>query len=117
MNCIFCKIVAGEIPAAKVYEDEDFLCFKDINPAARVHLLLIPKKHIPTINDITEADTSLIGKWLIKAKEIAANQGLAADGYRIVMNCNHNGGQEVFHIHLHILGGEKIGHLNCLGSH
>lgn len=108
-DCIFCKIIKGEIPSRKVYEDEDLYAFEDINPLAPVHILLIPKKHIPTLDDVAEEDQALLGKIVLTAQKIAAEKGLSADGYRLVSNCKVNGGQEVFHLHFHLLGGEKLG--------
>jgi histidine triad (HIT) family protein len=107
-DCLFCKILNKEIPAEVVYEDEEILAFKDINPKAPVHLLFIPKKHIETINDINESDASLIGKMLLRIKETAKKKGIDKDGYRVVLNCNKNAGQEVFHIHAHLLGGRAF---------
>jgi histidine triad (HIT) family protein len=104
-GCIYCKIIKGELPSKKVYEDDDLLAFEDINPAAPEHVLLIPKKHIATLNDVTEQDTQLLGKLFTTAKNIAADRKLSIDGYRLVMNCMAGAGQSVFHIHLHILGG------------
>jgi len=111
MATIFTKIINREIPSEIVYENEKVLAFKDINPAAPVHILIIPKKEIPTVNDITPADKELIGELYLAAAEIAKNLGIAEEGYRIIANCNKNGGQEVFHLHLHLLGGKKLGPL------
>lgn len=108
-DCIFCKIIAGEIPSKKVYEDDDILAFEDINPLAPVHVLLIPKKHIATIDDMCQADIDLIGKIHLQATRIAQAKGLSEHGYRLVTNCKEHGGQEVFHLHFHLLGGEKLG--------
>lgn len=108
-DCIFCKIIDHEIPAAIVYEDDDLIAFNDINPLAKIHILLIPKKHIATTADLSEEDGALIGKIFFVAKKIAAEKGMAEDGYRIVNNCKAFGGQEVFHLHFHLLGGEKLG--------
>lgn len=108
-DCIFCKIINGDIPSKKVYEDEDILAFEDVNPVAKVHILLIPKKHIPTAADLCEEDAAVIGKIFLVAKKIAEEKGMAEDGYRIVNNCKGHGGQEVFHLHFHLLGGEKLG--------
>lgn len=108
-DCIFCKIINGEIPSKKVYEDDDILAFEDINPMAKVHILLIPKKHIATAADLCEEDAAVIGKIFLVAKKIAEEKGMAEDGYRIVNNCKSHGGQEVYHIHFHLLGGEKLG--------
>jgi histidine triad (HIT) family protein len=104
-DCIFCKIIDGQIPSQKVYEDEYLLAFEDINPAAPVHVVLIPKKHIETMNDLSAEDAPLIDKLLIAAKNIAADRNLSADGYRLVMNCMEGAGQTIFHIHFHLLGG------------
>ena len=103
--CIFCKIVNKEIPSSIVYEDDDMLVFKDINPAADIHLLAIPKKHIETINDLTKEDEALIGKIIVKIPEIAEEQGFKEKGYKIISNVGKGGGQSVFHIHFHILSG------------
>ena len=108
-NCIFCKIINGEIPSNKVYEDDEILAFKDINPVAPVHILVIPKKHINSLNEIKEEDEKLIGKIFTTIKQIAKEQGIAENGYRIVNNCGEDGGQEVKHLHFHILGGKKLG--------
>lgn len=106
---IFDKIIAKEIPAEIVYEDELSLAFKDINPQAPVHVLIIPKKHIATINDINEDDRELIGHLHVVAARLAQQFGFAKDGYRVVMNCNEDGGQSVYHIHLHLLAGVTMG--------
>ena len=105
----FCRIVNQEIPSKIVYEDDEILAFEDVNPLAPIHILLIPKKHIATMDDVTEEDSAVLGRILLKAKEIAAEKGLNENGYRIVNNCKAHGGQEVFHIHFHLLGGEKLG--------
>ena len=107
-ECLFCKIRDGEIPAEMVYEDDDVLAFNDVNPQAPVHVLVIPKKHISTVNDIGADDAALVGKMVQAAKEIANQRKIAADGYRLVVNCNQNAGQTVFHIHLHLLGGRRM---------
>ncbi|MGM0509070.1 MAG: histidine triad nucleotide-binding protein [Fusobacteriota bacterium] len=106
--CLFCKIIDGEIPSKKVYEDDEILAFEDVNPTAPVHILVIPKKHIPTLNDIKEEDQLLIGKIHMKIRDIAKEKGIDKSGYRVVSNCNEDGGQEVFHIHFHLLGGRKF---------
>ena len=108
MSCLFCKMVTGDIPTDKVYEDDSVLAFKDINPAAPHHVLVIPKKHISTLNDATPDDQLLLGKMMIIAKHIATEMGVADDGYRVTMNCNSQGGQSVYHIHLHLLGGRSM---------
>lgn len=107
-DCLFCKVVAGDIPAEIVYESESALAFRDINPQAPTHVLVIPRKHISTINDIDEADRELVGDLYMAAKAIAVDEGIAESGYRAVMNCNEGAGQSVFHIHLHVLGGRGL---------
>lgn len=106
---IFDKIISREIDADIVYEDDVALAFKDINPQAPVHLLIIPKKQIATINDIAEDDRELVGHLFVVARKIATQHGFAKDGYRVVMNCNEDGGQSVYHIHLHLLAGQTLG--------
>ena len=108
MECIFCRIVSGEVSAKKVYEDDDVVAFEDIRPQAPVHILIIPKRHIATVNDLTESDAQLVGRLVLVAKRIAAERGVAERGYRLVLNCNRDSGQEVFHIHLHLLGGRRF---------
>lgn len=105
-QCIFCKIVAGEMPASKLYEDDDVVAFKDISAKAPVHGLVIPKRHIATLDDFGADDSALLGKLMLVAQQIAAEHGLP--GYRVVMNVNSEGGQVVFHAHLHILGGRQM---------
>lgn len=107
-ECIFCKIVNGEIPSDKVYEDDEILAFKDINPVAPVHILIIPKKHIATTDDLEECDEKIIGKIFTVIKKLAKENNLE-NGYRIVNNCKEDGGQEVKHLHFHLLGGRKLG--------
>mgnify|MGYP001812164545 FL=1 len=107
-DCLFCKIVAGDIPADIIYESESALAFRDINPQAPTHVLVIPRQHIATINDLDEADRSLVGDLYLAAQQIAAEEGIAESGYRAVMNCNEGAGQSVFHIHLHVLGGRAL---------
>lgn len=108
MECIFCRIVKGELSARKVYEDDDVVAFEDIRPQAPVHILIIPRRHIATVNDIGEEDAVLIGRLVIVAKRIAEERGVSESGYRLVLNCNRDSGQEVFHIHLHLLGGRRF---------
>ncbi len=108
-ECIFCKIARHEISSDIIYEDEEFVAFKDINPQAPVHILIIPRKHIPTINDLSSEDVSLTGKMILLAKKLAQENGIAEKGYRLVFNCNREAGQMVFHIHLHLLGGRPMG--------
>jgi histidine triad (HIT) family protein len=107
-DCLFCKIVARSIPSNIVFEDDNVLAFEDINPKAPVHILIIPKLHIATINDISSEHDALIGQMYLAAKTIAKEKLIADDGYRVVMNCNKHGGQEVYHIHLHLLGGKQL---------
>ena len=104
-NCLFCNIIAGRIPAKMVYEDEDLVAFEDINPQAPVHLLLVPRKHIPTTLDAAPEDQLLLGRIMLAAAQLARQFGFAEDGFRIVNNCNDAGGQTVWHIHFHLLGG------------
>jgi histidine triad (HIT) family protein len=108
-DCLFCKIVAGEIPADIVYESETALAFRDINPQAPLHVLIIPRQHIATINDLEIDHQALVGSLYSAAREIATAEGVADDGYRAVMNCNAAAGQTVFHIHLHLLAGRPMG--------
>jgi len=108
-ECIFCKMAAGEIAPDKVYEDEELLAFRDINPQAPVHILVIPRRHIETVNELTESDAALGGRLLMAAKRIAADEGIDESGYRVVFNCNAGAGQSVFHLHLHLLGGRTLG--------
>ena len=108
-DCLFCKIVKGEIPSRKVYEDADVLAFYDINPVAPIHILVIPKKHITKLTDLTEEDELLVGKIYTTINKIARQEGFAEDGYRVITNCGKNGGQEVMHIHFHILAGKELG--------
>jgi histidine triad (HIT) family protein len=105
-DCIFCRIAKGEIPSSKVYEDDELLAFKDIQPKAPVHLLIIPKRHIPTLADSAPADAELLGKMLVLAPKLAAEQG-STDGFRTIINTGRVGGQEVYHLHLHLVGGAQ----------
>ena len=111
MATLFTKIINREIPSSIVYENDDVIAFKDINPLAPVHILIVPKKEIATVNDIKEEDAVLIGKMYLAIGEIAQQLGIAEDGYRVITNCNSFGGQEVYHLHFHLLGGEKLGKL------
>ena len=104
-DCLFCKIAGGVIPTRMVHEDEDVVAFDDINPQAPVHVLVVPRRHIPTLNDLTAADDALLGKMHRVAAEIARKRGVAGPGWRAVINVNQDGGQLVFHVHLHLLGG------------
>ena len=107
-DCLFCKIVAGDIPADVIHETDSTLAFRDINPQAPTHVLIVPRRHIARINDIATDDRELVGSLFTTAKEIAVAEGLADDGYRVVMNCNEAAGQSVFHLHLHLLGGRPL---------
>ena len=105
---IFSKIIRRELPADIVYEDDDVMAFRDINPQAPVHVLVIPKVEIATVNDIEPGQAELIGKLVLAARQIARDEGIAEDGYRLVVNCNRHGCQEVFHLHLHLIGGRQL---------
>lgn len=107
-DCIFCKIANGTIPSKKVYEDAGTLAFDDIHPMAPVHVVIIPKKHIPTMMDVTKADMNSISSMLLAAQEVARIKGINEKGFRIVINCNKEGGQLIFHLHMHVLGGKKL---------
>ena len=109
MSCLFCRIASGEIPATKVYEDADLIAFKDINPQAPLHVLLVPRTHLATINDLGDAHDALVGRLIRKAGEIAREHGYGDRGYRTVFNCNAEAGQTVFHLHLHLLAGRQLG--------
>ena len=106
--CLFCRILAGEIPASKVYEDDRVVAFNDINPQAPLHVLVIPRKHIATLNDLTPEDDGLVGEMTRRAAAIAAERGYAQSGFRTVFNCQADAGQAVFHIHLHVLAGRHL---------
>ncbi len=108
MSCLFCKIAAGEIPAKLVYEEKHIIAFHDIAPQAPHHILIIPRKHIATITDFQFEDNELIGDMMLVAKKIAADLKIADPGYRVLMNCNPHGGQAVYHIHFHLLGGRQM---------
>ena len=108
MSTIFDKIINKEIPAEIIYETDNVLAFKDINPIAPIHILIIPKYNIPTANDISNDDSEVLAELLLSAKKIAKDVGIAKDGYRLVINCNDNGGQTVYHLHLHLIGGRKL---------
>lgn len=108
MDCIFCKIANKEIPSSIVYEDDDVIAFKDLNPEAPVHVLVIPKKHISSLNAANSEDQQLLGKLMLTIPKIAAEQGIAEGGYRVVNNCGEQGGQTVMHLHFHLLGGREM---------
>lgn len=109
-DCIFCKIIKGDIPSANVFRDEQVTAFRDLHPAAPTHILLVPNRHIDSVNMLGSDDEQLIGHLFTTAKQIAAQEGIAEDGYRLIINTNANAGQTVFHIHLHLLGGAPMQH-------
>jgi len=111
MDCLFCKIARKGIPSAIRFEDDDFIAFDDINPKAKIHILLIPKRHIPSVTAINDSDADLISKMILAARDIAKERGIDKTGYRLVFNSGSDAGQVVGHIHLHILGGNKLGDL------
>ena len=108
---IFSKIIRREIPADIVYQDELVTAFRDITPQAPTHILIIPNKIIPTVNDVSAEDEQMLGRLFVVAAKIAQQQGIAEDGYRLIVNCNQHGGQEVFHLHMHLVGGEPLGRM------
>lgn len=112
-TCIFCKIINKEISAEIVYEDEEIIAFKDIHPITPVHILVIPKKHIESVMEIKEEDKEVIGKTYLVINKIAKEQGIDKKGFRVIANCGEDGGQEVKHIHFHLLGGKKLGSKLC----
>lgn len=107
-NCIFCQIIQAKIPANLIYSDDQIIAFDDIHPKAPQHKLIIPRQHIPTLNDLTAENTALAGRLLYVAQHLAKQLGIAEAGYRVIMNCNPDGGQLVYHIHLHLLGGKSL---------
>lgn len=109
MTTIFSKIAAGEIPADIVFQDDRVTAFKDINPIAPIHILIIPNKEIPTVDDVTEADEQTLGHMFVVARKIARDLGIAESGYRLLVNCRDDAGQEVYHLHMHLLGGRSLG--------
>jgi histidine triad (HIT) family protein len=109
-DCIFCKIVAGDIASSQVYNDQFVTAFRDINPAAPTHILIIPNKHIASVNELSMDDEQLMGHLFTVARQIAFQEGIAESGYRLIINTGPDGGQEVFHIHLHLLGGQEMRH-------
>ena len=108
MDCIFCKIIAGEIPSDIVYRDDQVIAFPDISPLAPTHLLIVPRQHIASLVDLSEADTPLTGHMIAIANRLATSEGVAGSGYRLVINCGREGGQGVGHLHLHLLGGRQL---------
>jgi histidine triad (HIT) family protein len=111
MPTLFEKIIAGELPATVVYRDPQVIAFLDIRPAAPVHILIVPRKPIATTDDLADDDASLVGHMVIVARDLARQQGIAKSGYRLILNCNPDSGQEVYHLHLHLLGGKPLGPL------
>lgn len=109
-DCVFCKIIAGEIPSKKVYQDERVTAFHDINPAAPVHILIVPNEHIPSVNAVEPEQEALLGHLFVVARQIAEAQGIAENGYRLIVNTGPHAGQVVFHLHMHLLGGHKMRH-------
>ena len=109
MSTIFAKIIRGESPSDMVYQDELVSAFRDINPAAPIHILIVPNKVIPTIDDLSEDDELLAGRMLLVAKELARKEGISEDGYRLIINCREHGAQEIYHLHLHLIGGRPLG--------
>jgi histidine triad (HIT) family protein len=107
-DCLFCKIVAGDIPSSKVYEDDDLFAFDDITPQAPTHVLIVPRRHIDSLDKAEASDQELLGKLMLAAADIAREKGFAKDGYRVVINTNENGGQTVFHLHVHLMGGRQF---------
>jgi len=108
MDCIFCQIVSGKLPSDTVYQDEEAIAFRDIKPQAPVHLIIIPRRHIPSLVHLSQADSSLVGHMVDIANQLAKGEGVAESGYRLVMNCGEEGGQLVPHLHLHLLGGRRL---------
>ncbi len=108
MDCIFCQIVAGKVPSEILYQDEEVLAFRDINPQAPIHLVIIPKKHIPSLTHLSEKDSPLVGHLVNIANQLAKREGIAETGYRLVINCGREGGQLVPHLHLHLIGGRRL---------
>ena len=108
-DCIFCKIIKGEIPSEKVYEDEDILAFKDINPAAPIHILVIPKKHVKSLLELEDEDYELVGNIQKVINKLARQLNIEEEGYRVIVNCGKDAGQEVMHLHYHLLAGRKLG--------
>jgi len=107
-DCIFCKIVNGTIPAQRVYQSETVVAFRDIRPQAPVHILIIPRQHVAMVSDLQRSDDALVGEMIAAANQIAREEGISAEGFRLVFNCGRNAGQDVFHLHLHLLGGRPF---------
>lgn len=111
MTTLFAKIIRGEIPSDTVYQDELVTAFRDIHPAAPTHILIVPNKVIPTVNDLEAEDEQIAGRMMIVAKKLAAQEGIAEDGFRLIINCNKHGLQEIFHLHMHLVGGRPLGRM------
>ncbi len=109
MTTLFAKIIRGDIPSTQVYQDDLVTAFRDINPVAPTHILIVPNKVIPTMNDLTDDNERLAGRMMLVAKKIAEQEGIADSGYRVIINCNKHGGQEIFHLHMHLVGGRPLG--------
>lgn len=109
MDCVFCNIISGKVPADLIYQDDDVVAFSDINPKAKVHALIIPRKHISSVNTIDESDKEILGKLMLAAKAVAVQENISETGYRLVINTGEHAGQIVYHLHMHLLGGEKLG--------
>ena len=112
-DCLFCKIIKGEIPSTKVYEDDEILAFRDIHPVAPVHILVIPKKHISILTDLKQEDEAVVGKIYSVINKIAKQENIFEKGFRVIVNCGEDGGQEVKHLHFHLIGGKKLGTKLC----
>jgi histidine triad (HIT) family protein len=109
-DCIFCKIIAGEIPSSRLYQDGRVTAFRDINPVAPTHILIVPNQHIASVNDLNEADEQLVGQLFTTARQLAEEEGIQESGYRLIINTGKDGGQDVQHLHLHLIGGHKMRH-------
>jgi histidine triad (HIT) family protein len=109
-DCLFCKIIAGDIPSEGVYADERVYAFRDINPVAPTHILIVPRKHIASVNELSSEEEPLVGHMFIVARQLAEAEGIAGDGYRLIINTGRHAGQEVFHLHLHLMGGQRMRH-------
>ena len=110
-DCVFCKIIADELPSQKLYQDQSITAFRDINPVATTHILVVPNKHIPSTNELAAEDEKLVGRLFSIARQIAEEEGVEETGYRLIINTGPDAGQEVFHLHLHLIGGRRLGHL------
>jgi len=108
-SCLFCRVIAGEAPASIIYQDDRLVAINDVNPQAPTHVLIIPRRHIATLNDLTPEDDGLVGEMFRRAAAIARQRGIADRGYRTLFNCNREAGQSIFHIHLHLVGGRRLG--------